>query len=303
MDAPKDFARKLGIHANAVSALLAEILSDRPLKGEIVRPASLMAAMRYGALNGGKRLRPFLLIETAALFGAIGTGPLRAAAALECVHCYSLIHDDLPAMDDDEMRRGKPTVHKAFGEAAAILAGDSLLTLAFEILADRKTHPDAKIRTSLILSLARAAGPGGMAGGQMLDLASEGKRLSRSDIGQMQSMKTGALIRHACEAGAIIGRAGPQERNRMVRFGETLGRAFQLADDILDVTSTPENLGKRAAKDAARGKQTLVALIGVGEGRKLAVSLIEEALGCLARFGAKAALLGQAARFVVDRNH
>ena len=228
---------------------------------------------------------------------------LRAAAALECVHCYSLIHDDLPAMDDDDLRRGKPTVHKAFDEATAILAGDALLTLAFDILADPATHDDATIRAALVLSLARAAGIGGMAGGQMLDLAAEGRRLSEAEITAMQAMKTGALIRHACEAGAILGRAGDAERKAVLAFGGKIGKAFQLADDLLDLTASAEKLGKETAKDMDRGKATLVGLHGIDNSRALADKLLAEALDELAPFGERARFLGAAAQFIVGRDH
>jgi farnesyl diphosphate synthase len=297
------FGKRLADHAAAIEALLARLLADRTAAsrhGDV--PARLLAAMRHGALGGGKRLRPFLLIESARLFGATGAGPLRAAAALECVHCYSLIHDDLPAMDDDDLRRGKPTVHKAFGEAAAILAGDSLLTIAFEILSDPATARDAAIRAALALALAKAAGAQGMAGGQMLDLDGEGRKLSRQAILRMQAMKTGALIAYACEAGAVLGRARPADRRRMRRFGEALGRAFQIADDLLDATGEEKALGKRAAKDAARGKPTLVALLGIDKSRQLAQASLEEALSELTAFGSRAGLLAAAARHVVERN-
>lgn len=297
------FAQRLALHAAAVESLLGRLLDDRARPGEIARPARLMAAMRHGALGGGKRLRPFLLIECARLFGARGNGPLRAAAALECVHCYSLIHDDLPAMDDDDLRRGKPSVHKAFGEAAAILAGDSLLTLAFEILAAPPTAKDPAIRGELALLLAKASGVGGMAGGQMLDLDGEGKTMSRAAIERMQAMKTGALLRFACEAGAILANAAVADRRRMRRFGELLGRAFQIADDLLDATGQESSIGKRAAKDAARGKPTVVALLGIAKSRQLADALLAQALGELAPYGARAGLLAAAARHAVTRNH
>jgi len=297
------FSQRLARRANQITDMLELLLGQNALPGETERPEHLLAAMRHGALQGGKRLRPFLLIETAEMFGVTGIAPLRAAAALECVHCYSLIHDDLPAMDDDDLRRGQPTVHKAFDEATAILAGDALLTLAFDILADPATHGDPAIRCELVLSLARAAGIGGMAGGQMLDLAAEGKELPEEEIATLQSMKTGALIRYACEAGAILGKASVSERDAMVDFGAGIGAAFQLADDLLDVTASSEKLGKAAAKDSGRGKATLIALYDIEESRKIALSLLDRAIARLEPFGERAQHLKAAARFVVGRDH
>jgi farnesyl diphosphate synthase len=259
--------------------------------------------MRYGALGGGKRLRPFLLVESAALFGADADGALNAGAALECVHCYSLIHDDLPAMDDDDLRRGRPTVHKAFDEATAILAGDSLLTLAFEIMASERTHPDAKVRAELVLGLARASGWCGMAGGQQRDLDAEtaAAPLNAAEIELMQAMKTGALITFACEAGAILGGAGEAERSALKRYGQLAGRAFQLADDILDLEGDATTVGKATAKDKDAGKATLVSLMGVEAARQLLHGLVEEAKAALEPFGAKAVMLRDAAEFVANR--
>ncbi|HVZ13118.1 MAG TPA: polyprenyl synthetase family protein, partial [Bauldia sp.] len=197
-------------------------------------PERLTAAMRHAALGAGKRLRPFLVIESARLLGLGGDGPMRAGAALECVHCYSLVHDDLPAMDDDDMRRGRPTVHRAFDEATAILAGDALLTMAFAILADPATDPDARIRAALVTGLAEAAGAAGMVGGQQIDLAAENQMLADGDIARLQAMKTGALFRFACEAGAIMGRASADKRARLVAYGAAFGAIFQLADDLID---------------------------------------------------------------------
>ena len=301
--AEQAFAERMARRAGEIARLLDDLLTPDVQEGEIARPARLVEAMRHGALNGGKRLRPFLLMEAAEMLGGPPTGALRAAAALECVHCYSLIHDDLPAMDDDDLRRGKPTVHKAYDEATAILAGDALLTLAFDILADPATHADPAIRSQLVLSLARASGLGGMAGGQMLDLAAEGQPLGREAIAQLQSMKTGALIRQACEAGAIVAGARPQELEALQRFGDLAGKAFQLADDLLDVTQSTQTLGKQAAKDRDRGKATLVSLLGVAESRRIAADLLDAAIGELAPFGAKAAWLADAARFIVGRTH
>jgi len=299
----EDFAARLWRRAQETQSALEALLSTEPRAGETMRPPRLLAAMRHGALNGGKRLRPFLVIETAAMFGAREDHALRAAAALECVHCYSLIHDDLPAMDDDDLRRGQPTVHRAFDEATAILAGDSLLTLAFDVLADEATHPDGTVRSELVLSLARASGIGGMAGGQALDLDAEGRNLSQAEIATLQAMKTGALFRHACEAGAILGRASAADRAAMLRFGDWLGKAFQLADDLLDVTASVEALGKQAGKDEGRGKATLVALHGVERSRRLAAEFLDKALAELNPFGDAARYIAAAARFGVGRDH
>ena len=298
-----DFASQLSACARDIAGLLESLLSANLLPGEAARPQRLIEAMRYGVLNGGKRLRPFLLVETARMLGTTGVGVMRAAAALECVHCYSLIHDDLPAMDDDDLRRGQPTVHKAFDEATAILAGDALLTLAFDILADEATHKDPAIRAALILSLARASGIGGMAGGQMLDIEGEASNRDVGEILLMQSMKTGALIRHACEAGAIVCGADHETRMRLARFGQIIGQAFQLADDILDETASTQAMGKQTAKDRGQGKATLVSLLGLDESRKKASSLLREATALLEPFGARASLLVEAARFTVERSH
>ena len=283
-------------------ALLVERELENLLGGDGV-PERLMNAMRYGALDGGKRLRPFLLIEAAAMFGVSNEAAIRAAVALECVHCYSLVHDDLPAMDDDDTRRGKPTTHIAFDEATAILAGDGLLTFAFEILADEKTHADASICSKLVLELAKAAGPSGMVGGQDLDLHAEHMNWGEAEINNMQAMKTGALIRFACQAGAILGKATLDEEQALVNFGKAIGQAFQLADDILDVTASAEVMGKNTAKDGERGKGTLVGLYGVEKAKGLAAELVEQAHGFLAPFGEKADVLKFAASFTVERDH
>lgn len=285
-----------------IEILLRSLLEDAPLSGEIARPASLLAAMRHGVLNGGKRLRPFLVIETASLLGADAGAALRVAAALECVHCYSLIHDDLPAMDDDDLRRGQPTVHIAFDEATAILAGDSLLTLAFDIIAAPETAlPDSR-KTELILALARASGIGGMAGGQALDLAAEKSTPDEQAIVTLQAMKTGALLRFACEAGAIAAGADATARAALKRFGETIGLAFQLADDLLDLTADAETMGKATGKDAARGKGTLVSLHGPDWARKRLDRLATEAADLLAPYGSRAAILVDAAHFIAHRS-
>jgi farnesyl diphosphate synthase len=295
------FESRLQTTASDVEDLLAALLSDTPLAGEIARPDRLMAAMRHGSLNGGKRLRPFLVVETARLMGGPAAAALRVGTALECLHCYSLIHDDLPAMDDDDLRRGQPTVHKAFDEATAILAGDSLLTYAFDIIASPETVLLDRAKTELVLALARAAGPGGMAGGQALDLAAEKQAPDEDGIMTLQAMKTGALLRFACEAGAIIAGSTSQDRHRLQAFGRTIGLAFQLADDLLDVTSDAATLGKAAGKDAGRGKGTLVALRGMEWAENRLEALTAEALELLAPYGERADVLREAARFVAGR--
>ncbi|MDX8523291.1 polyprenyl synthetase family protein [Mesorhizobium sp. MSK_1335] len=296
------FESALFVRAAAVETQLRRILDARPLPSEIARPERLMAAMRHGVLNGGKRLRPFLVMESAALFSADNDAALRVAAALECVHCYSLIHDDLPAMDDDDLRRGQPTVHKAFDEATAILAGDALLTLAFDIIADEATALSAERRAALVLALARAAGAGGMVGGQMLDLEAERRRPDEAGIITLQAMKTGALIRFACEAGAIVGGAPPADRERLAEFGSAIGLAFQLADDLLDLTADAKQMGKATNKDAAAGKATLAALHGPDWARGQLHGLIDQAHGLLEPYGEQAELLKAAATFVAARN-
>jgi farnesyl diphosphate synthase len=287
--------------AAAVEVLLRRLLDDRALSGEIARPDRLMAAMRHGVLNGGKRLRPFLVMESAALFSADGEAALRVAAALECVHCYSLIHDDLPAMDDDDLRRGQPTVHKAFDEATAILAGDALLTLAFDIIAGETTALPAERRAALVLALARAAGAGGMVGGQKLDLEAEQAPPDEAGIIRLQAMKTGALIRFACEAGALIAGAPAEDRERLAEFGSAIGLAFQLADDLLDLTADASQMGKATGKDAAAGKATLVALHGANWARSQLHGLVEQAHALLEPYGDDAQLLKEAAAFVATR--
>jgi farnesyl diphosphate synthase len=300
-----DFSARLETVARTVEDMMADILGDNCVAGEVVRPPQLMAAMRHGALNGGKRLRPFLLIETACLFGADGPGVVRSACALELVHCYSLVHDDLPAMDDDDLRRGKPTVHKAFDEATAILAGDSLLTLAFSVMADPRVHDDGGIRARLVGALAAAAGPGGMAGGQMLDLAAEvaSKPLDEAAIWTLQAMKTGALIRFACEAGAIIGGAADGDQVLLSGFGAKLGLLFQITDDLLDATSDAATLGKAAGKDAGRNKATLVSLLGVEGAEALRDREEIAARQLLVPFGERAQVLEAALHFACARKY
>jgi len=258
-------------------------------------------AMRYAALGGGKRLRPFLLIQAAGLFDVDEVHALDAACALECIHCYSLVHDDLPAMDDDAMRRGRPTLHVAFDEATAILAGDALLTLAFEILSAPETHADAGVRAELVLMLTRAAGWQGMALGQALDLAAAHREFSPEDTAAMQTLKTGALFRFACEAGAVLGRADAGGRAALTAYAAAFGQAFQLADDLLDAQGDAEAVGKAVAKDAEAGKATLVALLGIEGAKAHLAGLVAEAEDALAPFGDRAGLLIDAARFIAER--
>lgn len=298
-----DFAQSLNLRALEVETMLVGLLDLRLRTGEVARPERLLAAMRHGVLNGGKRLRPFLVVESAALFGQHGDAVLRVASALECIHCYSLVHDDLPAMDNDDMRRGQPTVHKAFDEAAAILAGDSLLTYAFDIVATDETDLPANIRIQLVSALARASGVGGMAGGQALDLMAEDNKPDEAGIITLQAMKTGALIRFACEAGAIIAGASREDRERMAEFGSAIGLAFQLADDLLDVTADAAAMGKATGKDAAAGKATLVALHGIDWTRKQLSGLVAQAESLLEPFGDDATILKQAARFIAERQN
>src|SRR5580658_10029685 len=240
------FLARLEATAKDTDGLLDQLLSAKPAAGELARPARLIEAIRYSSLGGGKRFRPFLVVECAALFEVPRQQSLMAGAALECVHCYSLVHDDLPAMDNDDLRRGQPTAHKAYDEATAILVGDGLLTFAFDILSRTQTHPDPGVRIELVSALARASGLGGMVGGQLLDLAAEGRfagngkprvaqRLGENDVRTMQAMKTGALLRFACEAGGMLGSATPQQRKALERYGSAVGQAFQIADDLLDV--------------------------------------------------------------------
>ena len=299
------FRKRLDEAAAATESMLDALLSPRVLTGEVERPARLLEAMRYASLGGGKRLRPFLMIETARLFGVEGEGVLRAACALEMVHCYSLVHDDLPAMDDDDLRRGRPTVHKAFDEATAILAGDGLLTCAFDVLADPATHADPAVRADLVLGLARGAGLGGMVGGQALDLEAEKMTEPHAPpfVMTMQSMKTGALLLHAVEAGARIGGANAGQRAALDRYGRALGACFQVADDILDAEGDEAALGKRAGKDAGRNKATLVAALGLEAARTRRDTLAIEAIEALTAgdFGAGADVLAEAARFTAAR--
>jgi farnesyl diphosphate synthase len=305
-----DFETQLTAVALQVEQLLDSLLMDTALEGEIVRPDRLLASMRHAALAGGKRLRPFLLVSAhKACGGPVADGALIAAAALECVHCYSLVHDDLPMMDDDDLRRGQPTVHKAFDEATAILAGDGLLTLAFDVIASPQVHPDPRVGLQLVRGLARASGVGGMVGGQMLDLAAEGRhthdgqplKLLPEAIRQLQAMKTGALLLFAVEAGAILAGASHDQREALARYGRSLGIAFQIADDVLDVEADSATLGKAVGKDEAKGKATLVQVLGIEAARREVQMHVEAALAALARFGPEADPLRDAVRFTGAR--
>ena len=305
--ADRAFLPRLNAAATDMEGLLDRLLGAVPIEGEIARPARLVEAMRYASLGGGKRLRPFLVIETAALFDVRRERALMVGAALECVHCYSLAHDDLPAMDNDALRRGQPTVHRKFDEATAILAGDGLLTYAFDLLSRAETHPSPSVRIALVGLLARAAGLGGMVGGQMLDLAAEGRfadgslPLDEAEITTLQAMKTGALLRFGCLAGAVLGEASPAQREALDRYGSALGRAFQIADDLLDLEGDAAMVGKSTGKDAAAGKATLVGVLGPANAKARLKSLVAEAEAALAPFGVAAAVLKAAARFVAER--
>ena len=264
--------------------------------------ARVQAAMRYAVTVGGKRLRPFLVLQGAALFGAPEDRALRAAAAIELVHTYSLVHDDLPCMDDDDLRRGQPTTHRQFDEATAVLAGDALLTLAFEVLAEAATHPDAEVRCRLSARLARAAGSEGMVGGQMMDIVAPDHAFGAEEVALLQRMKTGALFQFACEAGPVLGQAGPEDEARLGAYAHDLGLAFQIADDLIDATSTAEKAGKAVGKDAEAGKATLVSLMGVDGARREALRIAERAAGVLSPYGAKADALRRLPAFLVDRD-
>jgi len=291
-----DFTSSLSSAAGDVNDTLDDLLTnhDDP-------EARLIEAMRYSALDGGKRIRPFLVLASAALFNVERPSALRVAAAIEMVHCYSLVHDDLPAMDDDDLRRGRPTCHKKFDDATAILAGDALLTRAFEILADEKTHDSSKVRADLVLALARAAGPEGMVGGQMLDLVSEHHTLNMPEITRLQRMKTGMLIAVSCEAGAILGKSTEGARNALHAYAHDLGLAFQMVDDLLDVEGDEKTVGKGTGKDAEAGKATFVSLLGAKRAREQAEMLAVQASEHLDLFDEKADPLRNLADFVVKR--
>jgi farnesyl diphosphate synthase len=301
------FAARLAESQGSIERELDTLLSLEPKAGELARPKRIMEAMRYATLGGGKRLRPFLTIETARALGRTDNGPVRAGAATECIHAYSLIHDDLPAMDDDDLRRGRPTTHRAFDEATAILAGDGLQALAFEILADPATDPSAEVRVALCLGLARGAGLAGMVGGQQLDIDAEQATapLNVDEIKRLQAMKTGALLKFSVEAGAILAGADATARAALDTYGRAIGAAFQIADDILDVESDAATLGKRTGKDAEQNKGTLVSLLGLDGARRELDRLVNEAVAAVdaAGVGAKGDMLRATARFVAMRKN
>ena len=290
--------------AAALSEVGADI--DRRLDQFLAIPedprANLYRAMRHAAIGGGKRLRPLLVFATGRLFNLDRDAVGRSGAAIECIHVYSLIHDDLPAMDDDDMRRSKPTVHRAFDEATAILAGDSLHALAFEILADPSTHPDPFVRSELVLDLARAAGPAGMAGGQAMDLEAEKSTFDLPTVTRLQALKTGALIACSVEAGAILAKVPPEGRTGLRGYARDVGLAFQIADDILDVEGDEAAVGKKLGKDEGAGKETFLSLLGLDRAREQARMLVDQAIEHLHAFGPEADLLRDIARFTLERD-
>src|SRR4030081_2018868 len=304
-DVTADFAKRLDQTAEDTEAVLANLLSDTLLSDEIARPKRLMDAMRYSSLGGGKRLRPVLVVESSAVFSVPRAAALLAGAALECIHCYSLIHDDLPAMDNSDLRRGRPTLHKAYDDATAILAGDALLTPAFDIVPRDEIHRDARVRRSLTRALPRASGIGGMAGGQMLDLAGEGRFGDREavDVARLQQMKTGALLRYGCIAGAIVGQSSQKEYQALDDYGRALGEAFQIADDLLDVEGDAGALGQQTRKDAALGKTTFVTQLGIDRAERRVRDLLARGESALSIFGAKGDVLRDTARFVAERKN
>jgi farnesyl diphosphate synthase len=295
-------SQRLERTASLIDGRLTTLLENMAASGA---PPRLVEAMRLAVLPGGKRLRPFLVIECAGLFGVPTEMALETAAALECLHCYSLVHDDLPAMDNDDLRRGQQTVHRAFDEWTAILAGDALLTLAFQLLAHPDAHADAAVRTELVASLAEAAGARGMVGGQCLDLEADKlgqpSHPSQAHVDRLQGMKTAAIIRFACEAGAILGRADVPQRRALAAYGEHLGRAFQIVDDLLDVEGTTAAVGKATGKDAR--KPTLISVLGAGGAKARLATLEADALGTLGIFGPKADVLRETVAFVIRRRH
>ena len=285
------------------TAGLVENALDQFLPREAGPLGRVVDAMRWGALDGGKRLRPFLVVAAADIFDTPRTRAVRVGCAVEMIHCYSLIHDDLPAMDDSDLRRGRPSVHKKYDDATAILAGDALLTQAFEILAEEETHPDGAVRCAIALELARASGKAGMVGGQMIDIYAEEKDFDLEGVSQLQRLKTGALIRFSAVAGGIVGEASPDEVAALAAYAEDLGLAFQIVDDILDATGDEESLGKPAGQDAEMDKATFIKLLGMDGAKSKAADLVESAKAHLDRFGDGAAPLKGAADFVFERKN
>lgn len=292
-----DFKNTLLDSTKAVTDLLDKLLPIDDKKPE----SKLMEAMRYATLSSGKRIRPFMVVSSAEIFGVSTQSALRTAAAIEMVHCYSLVHDDLPAMDNDDLRRGLPTCHIKYDEATAILAGDALLTKAFEVLAQEETHTDPLVRAELVLGLSKAIGNEGMVGGQMLDLLAEQRELDMPEITRLQRMKTGMLIGISCEAGAILGKGSKQNRHALHAYAHDLGLAFQIVDDLLDVEGTAEEVGKKIGKDADAGKATFVSLLGHERARNQADMLAEQAIRHLDLLEGKADPLRDLAKFVVKR--
>jgi farnesyl diphosphate synthase len=293
---PSAFESRLAEIADAVSRALDALIprSEGP-------EARLFEAMRYAALGGGKRLRPFLLIETGRLLGAEERGLVRLGAAIECVHAYSLVHDDLPCMDDDDLRRGRPTVHKAYDEATAVLAGDALLTLAFEIAADPETHADPAVLALLVRRLAKASGGEGMVGGQMIDIETEGREADLEVVARLQRLKTGALIAFSVEGGAVLAGASEEALGALQGYAQDLGLAYQIVDDLLDCEGTQEDLGKAVRKDAARGKASFVEVLGLEGARVEARRLAAQAKARLDLFGPRADILKTAVDYVLER--
>ena len=291
-----------------LKAALADIANDIDRSFDLLLPvpddgrARLYEAMRHAAIGGGKRLRPLLVTAAASLFNVRRESALRVGLAIECIHVYSLIHDDMPCMDDDDMRRGKPTVHKAFDEATAVLAGDSLHALAFELLADEETHTDPFVRSELIAELARASGPSGMAGGQMMDLAASDSEFDLHSVTRLQQLKTGALITFCLEAGAILGRVPPEGRHGLRGYARDVGLAFQIADDVIDAEGDAEVAGKAVNKDADAGKATFLSLLGIDRAKAQMHMLVEQAIAHLHGFGEEADLLRAIARYTVERD-
>ncbi len=295
-EAPKSLQKQMDEVVEAVNKTIGKLLPETNLPED-----RLFEAMRYGTLNGGKRMRPFLVVQSANLFNVDPKRSKRVAAALEFVHCYSLIHDDLPAMDDSDLRRGQPATHRAFDEATAILAGDALLALAFEILADPKTHEDPRVRIELVSKLAEATGPHGLCGGQMLDLLGEKADFDVGTISRLQRMKTGKIMAFACEAGAILGRSDEPHRKALCNFAYDLGLAFQVTDDVLDVESDPKITGKPANQDAAAGKSTFVKALGKDAARMRAEMVVGQAKRHLKIFSGRARPLEELADYVLSR--
>ncbi len=297
---PRDASPKLQTEMDAVTTAVNKTIG-RLLPETDLAENHLYDAMRHGTLNGGKRLRPFLVMHSAALFNVDPARARRVAAALEFIHCYSLIHDDLPSMDDAKLRRGKPTVHVQYDDATAILAGDALLTLAFEILSEAETHEDPRVRCHLIQTLAKAAGGHGMVGGQMLDLLAEKTDFDLGTISRLQRMKTGRLMSFACEAGAILGKAGDPQRRALYNYAHDLGLAFQVTDDILDVEADPQDTGKDTGKDTDAGKATFVSAMGKEQAKERAEMLITQAISHLKIFDGRAIMLKDLALYVLER--